>query len=210
MMLPRILLAICLAAACARPDAEQSALQVAVGTDSAHPWRKPADKIDSILPMAEYLRIFRQNLDQPRHLEGGEASREALARRFLAAVARQDTAALMDLLVTRAEFAWLVFPQHIYAKPPYELDPAIFWLQLRAESDKGLQRALQRYNAQSPAFLGLQCRRDTVQLAPGPITMWSSCVVRYRNGKEIETRRLFGSIVEQHSQVKLLSMANEF
>ncbi len=159
--------------------------------------------------MAESLRRFRAGLSEPERLEGGAISREALARDFLSAVASQDTVALAGLRVSRAEFAWLVFPQHIYSQPPNELDPAIFWLQLSAEGDKGLQRTLQRFGAHTLGFRGLQCQRDTVQVRPGRAAIWSSCKVRYRDGTKVETRRLFGSIVERDGRAKLLSLAND-
>lgn len=178
--------------------------------DTAHPGRQPGDKIDSILPMPEYLRRFRQGLTEPTRLEGGATTRETLARDFLAAVAAQDSGAIGRLLVSRAEFAWLVFPQHIYSEPPYALDPAIFWMRLGQESDKGLQRTLQLYGTHTLGFRSLQCQRDTVQLKPGPAALWSSCKLTYRNGSKVETHRLFGSMLERDGRVKLLSLANEF
>lgn len=193
-------LALCLLLACPAPRAEQAGA----------PWRKPGDKIDSILPMPEYLRRFREGLTQPAEFEGGAPGRAALARRFLAAVSTRDTAAFGSMVLSRAEFAWLVFPHHIYASPPYELDPEIFWMQLTAGSAKGLGRTLERLGGASLAFQGLDCRRDTLQVSGGPIRVWSSCGIRYREGDSLRTRRLFGSIVEREGRFKLLSYANDF
>jgi hypothetical protein len=196
--------------ACASGEAARTDPPIAAATDTARPWRKPGDVIDSILPMAEYLRRFRTGLTEPVRFEGGASSRDELARRFLAALATKDTAALADLAVTRAEFAWLVFPDHLYAAPPYELDPAFFWMQLGAEGAKGLNRALERYGGRPFILLALACQRDTLQLRSGPARMWSGCQVRYRDGEQEETRRLFGSIVERDGRAKLLSFANDF
>lgn len=193
-------LGLCLLLACPASKAEQAGA----------PWRKPADKIDSILPMPEYLRRFREGLTQPAEFEGGASSRDALARRFLAAVSARDTAAFAALMVSRAEFAWLVFPHHIYAIPPYELDPEIFWMRLTAGSAKGLGRTLERLGGKPLAFQSLDCRRDTLQVKSGPIRVWSWCGVRYREGDTLLTRRLFGSIVEREGRFKLLSYANDF
>ena len=211
MLILRGCLAAGLLAACTRSDASP-AREPAVATagDTARPWRKPGDKIDSILPMAEYLRRFRVGLTEPTGLAGGETSRPGLARRFLAAVAGQDSATLKDLAVTRAEFAWLVFPDHLYADPPYELDPEIFWMQVRAGSAKGITRALQRYQGHSLVFLGVDCQRDTLQIRRGPARIWGPCRLRYRDGDTVERRRLFGSMVERDGRVKLLSFANDF
>lgn len=179
-------------------------------SDPARPWGKPGDKIDSILPMPEYFRRFRVGLVEPRQFAGGEPGREALARRFLQAVSSQDTAEFGRLLVSQAEFAWLFFPHHRYAGPPYELDPAIFWLQLRNESAKGLHRVLARYGGTPLRFLGMSCGVDSLQMVGGPARVWSPCRIRYRTDDSLLSRRLFGSIVVRDGRAKLLSYANDF
>lgn len=191
-----------LIAACAKP-APQTA-----SADST-PWRKPGDKIDSILPMEEYLRRFRIGLDTPTALTGGAASRDDVARAFLAAVQAQDTVAVKQLLVSRAEFAWLIFPDHKYAAPPYELDPAIFWGQMGSESAKGVGRLFRRFGGKALAFRSLECSRDTVQMRQGPATLWGSCVTHYRANDSTVALRIFGTIIERDGRFKLLSAAND-
>ena len=188
-------LGLCLLLACPASNAEQAGA----------PWRKPGDKIDSILPMPEYLRRFRDGLSEPGEFQGGAASPDALARRFLSAVSARDSGAFSALKISRAEFAWLVFPHHIYAAPPYELDPEIFWMQLTAGSAKGLGRTLERLGGRALAFQGLDCRRDTLQMNSGPVRVWSRCGIRYREGDSLLSRRLFGSIVGREGRFKLLS-----
>lgn len=173
-------------------------------------WRKPGDVIDSILPMTEYLIRFRRGLTEPVALEGGAASREALAAQFLQDVARRDTASLRRLLITRAEFAWLLFPDHRYAAPPYELDPTIFWMQMTAESGKGLERVLMRYGGQPLELEHVGCAADTLQIRQGSARIWGPCEVRYRTADSTLTRRLFGSMIERDGRVKLMSYANDF
>jgi hypothetical protein len=175
------------------------------------PWRKPGDKIDSILPMDELIRRFRSGVPEVQRLEGGETSRDRLAQRFMAALGRADSAAVRDLLLTKAEFAWLVFPDHLYAREPYALDPDIFWLQLTQETRKGSGRMLQRYGGQPLTYLGLEgCRRDTLQIRSGPDTIWSGCKVHYRVRDSVLTRMLFGSMVQRDGRFKLLSYHTEF
>jgi hypothetical protein len=203
-------LVVCLLVGCRGRGVARAESQAASPADAAHPWRKPGDKIDSLLPMNEYLRRFRAGLVQPARLEGGAASRNALARAFVAAVSRRDSARLLGLLVSREEFAWLVFPDHLYARPPYELDPEIMWLRMDSESGKGLGRVLQRLGGQPLVFQSVACQRDTLQMRSGPARVWSSCVVRYRVGDSVQTRRLFGSMIERDGRVKLLSFANGF
>ena len=207
----RLILIAGLAAACDQSEPEPSGAPVTTAAaDTARPWRKPGDKIDSTLPMAEYLRRFREGLTEPMGFSGGATSRDALARRFLTAISARDTATLATLVVSRAEFAWLVFPRHIYARPPYELDPEIFWMQLTAGSATGIGRTMKRLGGRQLTFQALECRRDTVQIKSGPVRIWATCGLRYRDGDSEATRRLFGSVVERDGRVKLLSFANDF
>ena len=188
--------------ACSSP--EETAL------DAERPWRQPGDVIDSILPMEEHERRFREGLTELAALTGGERSPEALAQTFLTAVSAHDSAALRRLLVDRAEFAWLVFPDHLYRRPPYELDPAIFWMQLRQESAKGLTRVLERHGGKAMRFRDLRCERDTLQLVDSRMMMWGACQLEYQAGDSLLTRQLFGSIIERDGIFKLLSYANDF
>ena len=176
--------------------------------DAARPWRAPGDQIDSILPMPELIRRFRVGLPEPAGFTGGARTRVELARRFLAAVAAEDGAALRELQVTLAEYAWLVFPVHVYSRPPYELDPALFWLQLGSASHKGITSTLARFSGRELRYLGLDCRADPTQLLPGPARLWTRCLVTFQDGPVRLTQRLFGSIVERDGRAKLLSFAN--
>jgi hypothetical protein len=194
----------------ALPACRASEKSATVAVDSARPWAKPGDTIDSIFPMPELLRRFRVGLVEPTELEGGAPSRDALAARFIGAIATHDTAALRGMLLSRAEFGWLMFPDHRYAEPPYELDPGIFWLQLTAENSKGVERVLQRYGGQPLAFERLTCTADTLQMLRGPTTVWGPCSVRYRTADSTLTRRLFGSMIERNGRVKLVSYNNDF
>ncbi len=178
--------------------------------DAEHPWRQPGDVIDSILPMEEYERRFRVGLPEVTAFGHGAPDREALASRFLAAVEARDSVALARLAVSRGEFAWLVFPQHRYRVPPYELDPGIVWMQVTAASAKGLARVLERHGGQRLALRGISCASDTVQFTPGPVRAWGDCTLNYQAGDSLLTRRLFGTVVEHHGVVKLLGFSNDF
>lgn len=178
--------------------------------DAERPWRQPGDVIDSILPMEEYERRFREGLPEVTALSGGAPSRQLLAERFLVAVEARDSIALHRMMVDRAEFAWLVFPHHLYRRPPYELDPATFWMQVTQGSAKGMARVLERHGGQPLRLRGLRCTRDTTQIVSGEVAMWSDCVLAYQAGDSILTRRLFGSLVEQDGRVKFLGYANDF
>lgn len=177
--------------------------------DPERPWRKPGDVIDSIFPMEEYLRRFREGTTAPTGLSGGAPSPDSLAARVLAAVSAHDSAALGALALTRSEFGWLVFPEHRYSAPPYELDPAIFWLQIQASSQKGADRLLHRYGGQALTLRGVSCSRDTLQLIGTGVTMQSGCVVRFTADGTDQQGQLFGSIVERDGVAKLVGFAND-
>jgi hypothetical protein len=179
--------------------------------DPERPWRQPGDVIDSIFPMEVMLARFRASVPEVTALQGGASDREGLARRFMNAVAAGDSTTLTGLLVNRAEYAWLVYPEHLYVKPPYELDPAIHWLQVQASSAKGMARVLERYGSRPLAFEALACEVDTVQFKGSTgIRAWAPCTVTYRANDSTLTRRLFGTIVERDGVAKFLGYANEF
>ena len=188
-----------------------SSQQVEAPIDPERPWRQAGDVIDSVFPMDVMLARFRESVPEVTRLEGGAADREALARTFLAAVAAGDSTALTGLLLTRSEYAWLVYPEHLYAEPPYELDPAIHWLQVQASSAKGMARVLERYGNQPLEFRSLDCEVDTLQFTRSATTRaWAPCNVTYRASDSTLTRRLFGTIVERDGMAKFFGYANEF
>ncbi|MEO5798976.1 MAG: hypothetical protein ABIZ70_00895 [Gemmatimonadales bacterium] len=182
----------------------------ALATTDSVSWRKPGDVVDSIFPMAEYERRFRIGTDSTATIASSIGSRDALARTFLAALARGDTATLASLAISRSEFAWVIFPDHRYAAPPYELDPALFWRQITQANSKGISRALQRHRGKTLAFIALSCQRDTLQMLHGPTALWGPCSMKYRVNDSTVTRQLFGTIVERSGKMKFLSYANDF
>jgi hypothetical protein len=188
--------------ACSTPDS--------TAFDAERPWRQPGDVIDSILPMEEYERRFRDGLNPVTAFTGGAESPEKLAEAFVASVASRDSVALRELLVTRAEFAWLVFPQHVYRRPPYEMDPGLFWMQLQQSSAKGLSRVLERLGGHSLRYRNVTCQADTVQVTAGPAKLWGHCELEFLDGNQLQSGQLFGSIVERDGVAKLLSYANMY
>jgi hypothetical protein len=194
-------------AACNATDAPDVTTQAAA--DST-PWRQPGDVIDSILPMEEQFRRFREGVPEVSTLTGGATSRDALVEGFMKAVERRDTAFVRDALISRAEFAWIYAPNHKYAKPPYELAPAFFWFQLQQSSEKGIGRVLERMGGRDLAYRGYRC--DPASSEPiGPGTLHGDCVVMYtRPDVGPDTAALFGGIYELNGRFKFLSYANGF
>jgi hypothetical protein len=171
---------------------------------------QPGYVVDSALPMDEQLRRFREGLPEPpRALRGGASSRERLVRRFVAALERADTGAIVRLGVTRAEYAWLILPTSPLLAPPYNHPPELAWFQLTAASGTGLTRLLDRRGGRVLGFVGHGCA-----LAPerqGSNQIWPGCVVRRAGaGGDTVGERLFGPIVERDGVYKFLGFANQF
>jgi hypothetical protein len=168
---------------------------------------RPGYVVDSILPMDEMLRRFRARLGVSHaSLADGPESHDALVRGLVRALAGRDTTTLRALHINCAQFAWLYFPSSPFASPPYELPPEVLWLQIVAESDKGLSRAM-RVVAPDAEYLGHACISQ-----PGHEDrprLWTNCTVRWTSaGAGEQEFRLFGSILEHGGRFKFVSYAN--
>lgn len=160
--------------------------------------------------MHELLSAFRETGPEAKRFVGESRSRTALARAYFTALESRDSNALSELAVTRDEFGWLVFPEHVYATAPYELDPAIFWLQLQAKSSAGIKRVMTRLAGRPLRLVSMECTLDTLQSRSPQVQFWSPCRVRYLDGSNVRIERLFGTIVEHRGLYKFLSYANEY
>lgn len=163
--------------------------------------------VDSVFPIDEELRRFRAELQPVDSLTGGADSRDELVRRFGAAVAAGDAAALRALAITVEEFAWLYYPHTRYTRPPYELGPAIVWFQLENYGGRGLSRLLNRYGRRPFSGTGHACSAEPIVEERN--TIWADCVIRYTdpNGHNAEAS-LFGAILERDGRFKFVSYAN--
>lgn len=63
---------------------------------------------------------------------------------FIRAVQQQDTVALMRTHLSRAEFAYLYYPSHPQAQPPYSLPPDLMWIMIEAQSVDGVSDTVSR------------------------------------------------------------------
>lgn len=168
----------------------------------------PARVIDSILPIAEQLRRFRTGVAQVDSLAGGFRSRDSLVQAMLAAATAGDTAALIRMQLSRAEYAWLYYPSHIYTAPPYELDPGTFWMMIEGNGDKGLKRLLHHRTGIPMALRDYQC--DVSEAVRPPVHEWNQCTLHLTVKRVRSTEQLFGSIVEIGGRYKFVSYANQF
>jgi hypothetical protein len=175
-----------------------------VDGDAARP-SGPGYVVDSILPPDEALRRFRDGLSQPVHLDG-PPNRDQLVRRFFSVLRRRDRAALEALAIDRAEFAYLVYPELRTSRPPYRQLPDVTWLMLRANSDGGRAKLLQRALELDP--ISYRCARPAE--TEGQLRVWNGCLVRARYGGRVRHLRLFGAIIERNGRFKFAGFDTDF
>lgn len=185
-------------------------------------WTLPGYVVDSILPVEEELRRFRLAVRQ--HSPNGRTgdvsdnlsaltkasdSREGLVRRFVKALADNDSSELHAMHLTAREFAALVYPESPYTHRPYHQSPALVWNQIRMPSSSGLTRLLRRVAGQPLRYVDHSC--DGKPERQGRNVIWTGCTLRVANSSGEESRqRLFGSIIEREGRFKFVSYANAF
>lgn len=161
-----------------------------------------------MVPRQASLARFRQGLTNPHRLEGGASSRDELVRSYVYALERRDTTALLGLVITRAEFAYLYYETSPQASPPYDLAPGLFWFILQQHSRKGLLRALEDRGGRPLGYLGYRC--EEAPSRHGGNAVWGPCLVRRAQAVgDTVKERLFGPIVERDGRFKFLSYANK-
>jgi len=170
---------------------------------------QPGYVIDSTFPVEEELRRFRAKLggDSATVFHGGSTSLDALARRFMRALAANDTNDLRAMVITSREFADLYYPESPYSRKPYHQPPELFWTLMQDPSVIGLTRLIRRYGGKRVPYLGTIC--DPKVLREGRNTRYAGCLVRVLGEKgDTVNRRFFGSVVERGGQFKFLSYTN--
>lgn len=168
----------------------------------------PGYIVDSIIAPEEELRRFQEGLTAPVRLAGGAAARETLVRRFVERLAAKDTAALRAMTLSRAEFAYLIYPGSGYTRPPYRTPPGLVWLQLSHATEQGLRR-LPREEVSPADYVGHACPEGGVR--DGRARLWRRCSVRLTGaGGDTSTVRLFGVIVEVEGRFKFASLDTDF
>lgn len=166
--------------------------------------------VDSIFPVEEEIRRFKavRNGATATRLTHASESRDALVKRFIAAIEASDSADLRAMTISAAEFIDLYYPSSIYAKPPYKQSPELFWFLLRQNSEKGIKRLLERYSGTSLNFRSYSCNEQPLIQAEN--RFWSECVVRWSPTRDAPNpMRIFGVIMEREGGFKFVSFAND-
>ena len=192
-----------LLAACESGPADAS-----IASHEARPAQSPpAVVVDSLLPMPALIERFQAaSGNRVGSLAGGAGKAETLVRRYLDALESADTVSLRAMAVSRAEYAYLVFPQGMLSRPPYELNPEIAWLMLNLESEKGVARALRWMRGVATSYRGFECGEIANE---GSVQSWKDCHVslQLEDGMTVEIR-LFSELLRAGDQYKFLSYAN--
>ncbi len=170
---------------------------------------QPGYVVDSILPPDEELRRFTADLpSRPTRLANGLPSRDALVRRWGAAVEQDDSLTLIRLAVNRPEFALLVYPSSPYTRAPMRQSPAIVWQQLSNATIQGYRRTLGRLGGKPLGVVGWSCPAP-VELQ-GKNRIWRDCAVRrVRSPGDTVSQRLFGPIIERDGVYKFVTLSSE-
>ena len=170
--------------------------------------REPSAIVDRSIPIQDALREFQGSVGRVDTLSHAARDRDALVADFVDALERNDSTRLVQLFISKAEFAWLYFPTSIYTQKQYELTPEIAWLLTVADSEKGFKRLTDRLGGRQLAYAGVDCQR---QERDGRHMYWRDCFMKYTHPGEGEVlRRLFGSIIGRDGKYKFLSYANDF
>ncbi len=153
------------------------------------------------------LDTFRAGLTPVTELTKGASSLEELGGELVRALVAQDTLRLRELILDRAEFAWIYYPTSTQARPPYDLDPATYWLTTESQSGKGLGHALERLGGKTVTFGGVRC--EGTAAIEGENRIHGPCLVRITDEKGVVGEgRLFGLVIERHGRWKVVSFAN--
>ena len=128
--------------------------------------------------------------------------------RFARAVQASDTAAVREMVLGRAEYAYLYFPSLQRMNPGVNLQPEVMWLLHGQESLKGITRVMRRLGAGQARFGAYAC--EEAPQVEGGNRYWHRCAVDVTADGETARMQLFGSIVERGGRFKIVSYANDF
>lgn len=169
--------------------------------------KTPGYVIDSVFTPEENLRRFQIGLTAPPdgRLSGGATSRDELVRRYWELLVTGDTLAMTPLIVTRAEYAYLYFPESVEGASG--MPPAVGWELIVRQSGRGLTRAL--FQAQQGPATVVRTKCADAPRPMGRNTLSGPCgIVIRRNGTE-ETLWIVKSLMERDGVFKMLGLQND-
>jgi hypothetical protein len=154
------------------------------------------------------LTLFRRGLEPVTELRGGESSLDAVVPRLTRALEQSDTSALRDIVMSRAEFAYLYYPTSVYTRVPMKQDPGLVWFLHVQHSEKGVSRLVNRYGGR-PLDLSNTCASPPK--VEGENRLWFDCAQRIveTGGRDTTVIRLFGGVYERNGRFKIFSYSND-
>jgi hypothetical protein len=169
--------------------------------------KTPGYVVDSIFPPEEALRRFQTEAGgvPVASLTDGEPSVDALLRRYWRTLVRGDSLGLSPIVLNKAEFAYLYFPES--DEPGNGMQPHVSWLLLSNNGGRGLARALERARGADSTVVGTVCSRDARVL--GQNRFHGPCGIVRRGRTVTDTLWLTSHIIERNGTFKLMSFSNE-
>ncbi len=165
----------------------------------------PGYVVDSIFPPEEALRRFQGEAAPVTAFSDGARSVDELLRRYWEILQSGDSLALRPYVVSKAEFAYLYYPESNEAETG--LQPHVSWLLYSNNSGRGLTRALAKAAVQPQPIVGTTCV-DRTQVM-GNNTLRGPCgIIRVLDARR-DTTWIALHIVERAGVFKLLSFSNE-
>lgn len=163
---------------------------------------------DTVFSREVALERFRAGLAPVESLAPVAQSRDDLVGRFMRAVETSDSAALGELLLSRAEFAWLFYPTSHQGLPPYDVTPDLMWDLLSRQSDRGIGYLLRTIGGRETGYLDYAC--PEAPAVEGGNRVWGDCTIRRAHSPgDTVAARLTGPILERDRRFKFVSYTNE-
>ena len=132
--------------------------------------------------------------------KGHPDSPEGLARAVVAALNKEDIAALHGLRVHREEYLKNILP----AFPPINFSPEFAWNNLNKRSIIGVNKWIRRYGGESLSFAGIRFEKPEETYKGLKLLRGTVLSVRTQRGKHVDLR-ILGSVVLRDGRYRLLS-----
>lgn len=163
--------------------------------------------IDSVFSPEENLRRFQATVAgaPPTSLQDGARSTDELLRRYWTLLAASDTMAMRPLIVSRAEYAYVYFPES--GEGEAGMPPHIGWELLLAQTGRGLTRALVAAGRAPASVEGTVCSAARRQV--GRSTIYGPCGVIVRRSATRDTVWLATTLIARDGVHKLMGLQNE-
>lgn len=181
------LYAACVAACGGDPGRTSAATSAAASTDPMDSLvvERTLGTVDSAMTRREALRRVSEKIPAPAALAAGAADRDALVAQVGAALAAQDTAALVKLSLTPAEWMHLYYPTASARSLPRTVGPRMGWYLVATNSSRGLQRLLESARQERWTVVSARCLRDDWK--EGANQLSAPCVLRVARAARRDT-----------------------